>query len=477
MALGFAPYHGWPVIFISLPVLYLMLAASCSYRQAALRAFLFGYGYSMAGTWWIANALLVDGDKFAWMVPFSVLGLSAVMALWFGVLGILAYALRRRMGILLFAMLWVLVELARSVGIFGFPWNLLGYMSLASLPLGQGAALFGTYGLSALLAWAGLLPALYAVRLSRRKKIAHGLLVLACIGAVYGYGAARLGQPTTFTPTMLRLVQPNVPQSVKGSHEGQVIARDSLARLSTQRTQGTAPDVVIWPETSYPFTLREQDGNSLPPLSLVITGAVRAEGYPPHVKIWNSLVAMNGSGEVLETYDKHQLVPFGEFVPLRHLLPLEKITPGSLDFSRGSGPRTLTLSNLPPFSPLICYEGIFPSMAIDTAHRPAWLLNLTNDAWYGNSPGPYQHFDMVRMRAIEQGLPMVRVANSGISAVIDSYGRVVDSLPLNAQGILDVKLPAPVAGTLYAHYNELMLLLVLFCLIIFAKFRSPLDQI
>ncbi|MBX9726447.1 MAG: apolipoprotein N-acyltransferase [Rickettsiales bacterium] len=476
MALGFAPYHLWPVIFIGLPILYMLLARATNYRHAAFRAFMFGYGYSMAGTWWIGNALLVDADKFAWLLPFSILGLSAVMALWFGLFGALVYALRAHMNSVLFAVMWVLVEYARSVGIFGFPWNLLGYMSLASLPFAQGAALVGTYGLSLVLVLLGLVPVLWLNSATRRQKIIGTALPIFIVVALVTYGLARLSNPTEFTTITLRVVQPNVPQEVKGTREGQAIAMQSLGQFTVAMPKATPPDVTIWPETAYPFSIRGEHAHALPPVKLLLTGAVRAEGYTPHVKIWNSLVAMNGDGEVLATYDKHQLVPFGDFVPLRHVLPLDKITPGDLDFTRGSGPRTLTVGNLPPFSPLVCYEGIFPWMAIDQNHRPAWMLNVTNDAWYGDSQGPYQHFDMVRMRAIEQGLPMVRAANSGVSAVMDSYGRVVERMALNAQGFIDTALPAPQVATPYARIgmgNEFYLLIAfLFFIKIIGKMKQ-----
>lgn len=453
MALGFAPYDGWPVIFISLPLFYVVLTNSTSYIQAAWRGFYFGYGHAIAGTWWIANALLVDAEKFAWLFPISVLGLSAVMALWFVVFALLVHASRARMGVLLFAMLWVSVELARSVGMFGFPWNLLGYMSLASLPFAQGASLVGTYGMSVLLLIIGLLPVMWLGSASTRHKLLLTALCLSMGGGVYLYGTVRLQTPITYTQTLLRLVQPNIAQSLKGSHAGQQAAVEVLSRLSTQPAM-PMPDVTIWPETAYPFTMRIDAPQAMPAINTLITGAVRAEGGRENLTLWNSIVALAGDGSVLAHYDKHQLVPFGEFVPLRSVLPLDKITPGSIDFSRGEGAKTIRLAGLPPFSPLVCYEGIFPALAVDSQHRPEWLLNLTNDGWYGDTAGPYQHLAMVRMRAIEQGLPMVRAANSGISAVWDSDGRLVGGLSLNQAGVVDVYLPAAMGSTLYARIGE-----------------------
>jgi apolipoprotein N-acyltransferase len=458
VALGFAPFHYWPVLFISLPILYGLLIQSASRAQALWRGFAFGYGFFMAGTWWIGNALLVDAAKFGWMMPFSVLGLSAVMALWFLPLAYGVYCLRARMTPLLFTAVWVLVELARSVGIFGFPWNLVGYMSFASLEVAQLASLIGTYGLSLLLVWVALLPVYWLVT-SRRVTVMASIIAFALCAASYGYGHQRLQTPVQFTDTVIRIVQPNIPQEVKGTEAGRDIAIRSLDELTTLSPKGPQPDVIIWPETAYPFTVRAKSPLPLPKFKgLLISGAVRAEGTKPNVRIWNSMFVATAEGKILATYDKHQLVPFGEFVPLRSVLPLDKITPGDIDFSRGDGLRTVAIEGgVPPFSPQICYEGIFPWLAADAANRPKWMLNLTNDGWYGDSSGPYQHFEMVRMRAIEQGLPMVRVANSGISAVVDAYGGVRARLSLNQKAILQTILPRDIGETLYAKAGSFLI--------------------
>lgn len=476
VALGFAPFHYWPVLFISLPILYGLLVQSASRAQALWRGFAFGYGFFMAGTWWIGNALLVDAAKFGWMLPFSVLGLSAVMALWFLPLAYVVYRLRARMTPLLFAAVWVLVELARSVGIFGFPWNLVGYMSLASLEVAQLASLMGTYGLSLLLVWVALLP-VYWLATSRRAAIRVTIIACALCASSYGYGHHRLQTPVQFTDTLIRIVQPNIPQEVKGTEAGRDIAIQSLDELTRLSPKSPKPDIIIWPETAYPFTVRAGAPLPLPKFKgLLISGAVRAEGTKPNVKIWNSMFVANPEGKVLATYDKHQLVPFGEFVPLRSILPLEKITPGDIDFSRGDGPQTISVEGIPPFSPQICYEGIFPWLAVDSANRPQWMLNLTNDAWYGDSPGPYQHFEMVRMRAIEQGMPIVRVANSGISAIVDAYGGVQSSVSLNHKAMLQGALPSYIEKTLYADIGVFLIFAVGIIAFLTKIFRGFLDK-
>jgi apolipoprotein N-acyltransferase len=195
---------------------------------------------------------------------------------------------------------------------------------------------------------------------------------------------------------------------------------------------------------------REWIASVVPPGGLILTGGPRGEPPRPEplAQVWNSFYAIDDKGAIVATYDKSHLVPFGEYVPLRGILPISKITPGMMDFTSGPGPRTLELPGLPPVSVQICYEAIFPHQIVDEAHRPAWLLNVTNDAWYGFSSGPFQHFAITRTRAVEEGLPLVRAANNGISAVIDPYGRIVSRLGLDDIGVLDAPLPKPIGATL-----------------------------
>ena len=471
MALAFAPFDFWPVIFISLPVFFLLLDHAIAPRHAALRSLAFGYGYFMAGTWWIANAMLVDVAKFGWMIPFSVLGLSGALAVYFLLFGIAVHRLHsshRWVNLLRFAILWVVIEYARSVGPFGFPWNLAGYITLSALPAAQFASVIGTFGLSFMVILAGVLPISALLATSRKTSIASFLLPLLIVGGLYGYGIGRIPPTTTMTATTLRIVQPNIAQAMKSTPEGRAQSVKILGALSSTPNQ-TPVDVTVWPESAYPFALNSGRAPLIyPPSGLLITGALRTEGADADFRIYNSIAAIDAGGLVQASYDKAQLVPFGEFVPLRSVLPLEKITPGSLDFSRGNGPQTFTLSGVPAFSPLVCYEVVFPWLAADPRHRPAWLVNATNDGWYGDSPGPYQHFAMARMRAIEEGLPLVRAANSGISAVIDPYGRVTALLPLDVRGALNAILPAALAPSFYSRNGEPLTVLMLVLLFLFS---------
>jgi len=464
-ALAFAPYEYWFLLPVTLPVFYLLLEAAPARRHGWWRGFFFGYGYFMAGTYWIANALLVDAAQFGWLYPISIAGLSAVMALWFGVFGWLFWW--RRSGapfadLLRFIVLWVLVEYLRTLGIFGFPWNLLGYAAFASQAVVQLSSLVGTFGLSLLVLLLALLPVVWLRHgISEQARMVYTASSLIALIMAYGYGVARVPSEVALTETRLRVVQPNIPQNQKWTQAGRLESLKLHAQLSRMQSEaGVPPTILIWSETAMPFTVFDDSpwpsrlAELIPPRGMLLTGAVRADDRGSSLKLWNSMLAIDAAGTLRRSYDKHQLVPFGEFVPLRNLLPLQKITNGGSDFERGSGPQTLALDDLPPFSPLICYEVIFPWLAVDPHARPEWLLNVTNDAWYGDAPGPYQHYAMTRMRAIEQGLPIVRAANTGISAVIDPYGQPVRYLPLQTRGIIDQALPRPIAAPLYARFGE-----------------------
>lgn len=470
-ALAFAPTDCWWLLPITIPLFYLLLDSAAGRRHGLGRGFAFGYGFFMAGTWWIANALAVDVEKFGWMIPLSVGGLSAVMALWFALLGWLVWW--KRSGdaytdVLRFLILWVVVEYVRTLGMFGFPWNLLGYTALVSDRVSQLGALTGVYGLSFLVGACALLPVVWIKPgISERNRMIYSAVTLIALIIIYGYGMARTPSDIAYTDTRVRVVQGNIPQSLKWSPEGRLESIRIHGELSTMQTNGPTPEIIVWEETALPFTLYPNSvwpsrvSGMLPPRSTLITGAVRADDSGRDIKVWNSAVVISPDGQWSTSYDKHQLVPFGEFVPLRNVLPLEKITPGNTDFSRGKGPQTLRSGNIPPFSPLICYEIIFPWITLDKTDRPEWLVNVTNDAWYGDSPGPHQHFTMSRMRAIEQGLPLVRAANTGISAIIDPYGRPIRMLNLNERGIIDQALPKPLAATFYGQHGEAAVLIIL----------------
>ena len=287
------------------------------------------------------------------------------------------------------------------------------------------------------------------------------------------YGAERLAGSTSASVegVVLRLVQPNIPQTLKWDSS---LAESHLLkqmRMSASGDSARRITHVIWPETAVPFALERSPGlaaalaPAVPRGGLLITGILRVTQGADGPSWHNSMVALDGSGTVRASFDKFHLVPFGEYVPIRWIPGVSRIAPGETDFTPGPGPATVELPGLPPVSPLICYEVIFPGAVVEPGTRPAWLLNLTNDAWFGLSTGPHQHFASARLRAVEEGLPLVRVANSGISGVIDPYGRVLAKLDLGREGVLDAALPRALPPTPYARLGNavagIIMLLVL----------------
>lgn len=471
----FSPFDLWPLLFLLLPMFFNVLDAAYSARRAAWDGFFFGYGFFMAGTYWIAISLTVEADKFAWLIPFSVFGLSACFALYFVLLSWSYHKLKTKAlvaNIFLFAALWVCVEYLRSIGIFGFPWNLIGY-SVVPIPfLLRYASIAGIFGLSLLVMVMvmGALPWLQG-RCSQRYKRLYILSLLTGIAALLGYSSYDDTRIVTGErPLRIRIVQPNIPQSMKWEPgQVQTVLR-TLGGYTQIPSKAPLPDIVVWPETAVPFTLREYSewpervGAWLPEHALLVTGVVTdtVQGYS------NALVVIDHKGVIKGRYDKRQLVPFGEFVPLRHFLPIDKITAGAEDFIRGKEASPITVQRDSRFLPLICYESAFPWLASAEGEYPGWLLVVTNDAWFGNSPGPYQHFTMSRVRAVEQGVPVVRSANTGISAMIDANGQVIKKISLNKQGVIDVSLAKPKSHTIYIHVGERLngvLLLIIFLLV------------
>ena len=425
-----------------------------STRRAFWVGWWFGVGHFTTGLYWVSEAFLVDAERFAWMIPIALGGLGTGLALFTGLATAIAHALRARLAIatpFALALGWLAGEWLRGHVLTGFPWNLVASGWTVVPPLGGAGR--GAYGLGA-----APVAAASASGRPRGAAVAATLIAAAFVAGELRQSAV---DAESVPGVVLRLVQPDIPQSLKW--DPKLRESNLLGTIDLTATAGLERVThVIWAETATMFPiadnaeLRRALAKLAPPGGVLLTGAVRVEREPT-VRAWNSLHALAPDGEIVATYDKFHLVPFGEYVPLRHVLPLSKITPGDLDFSVGPGPRTLSVPGLPPFSPLICYEIIFPGAVVDARDRPAWILNVTNDGWFGMSAGPYQHFAAARLRAIEEGLPVVRVANGGISAVIDPYGRVLASLPLGVRGGLDHYLPRPLPPTLYARFGDLVL--------------------
>lgn len=460
-----APLHVLPGLVVAFAGLVWLLDGAGSRRRAFLDGWLFGVGYFAAGLYWVANAFLVEAARFAWMIPAVVLGLSCALALFIGMATLVAHRFWPSgiMRICLLAAAWAMFEWLRGWVLTGFPWNSVGTVWVAAPPVLQAAAWIGVYGLSMVTVYAAAaFGALAAPGRLRWPAAVSGVLLLAAFGAA---GAVRLAAAPdgTVPEVRLRIVQPNVDQRDKIRSDRRQAGLRRLALMSMENAGGGATHV-IWPEAAVRLSMLADPRNRplvravVPRSGLLVTGAVRVRRDPGGraTAAWNSVIAVDHDGGLAGIYDKHHLVPLGEYVPLRGILPLAKLTPGRIDFSAGPGPRTLDLQGLPPFSPLICYEVIFPGAVVASGERPRWLLNVTNDAWFGYSSGPYQHFAAARMRAVEEGLPLVRAANTGISAVVDAYGRVAHRLSLGERGVIDAPLPGPAAGqTLYARFGDI----------------------
>ena len=497
-SLAMAPFNAWPVLFATFPVAVWLIDGAGAGRlrgvpAAAMAGWWFGLGYFVPGLYWIGYAFLVDAPTFAWLLPFAILGLPAYLAL-FTALGFTLARLiwtRDASRVIALAASLTLSEWLRGHALTGFPWNAFGYALTEPLALAQTASLIGLWGLTFLAVAIFASPAALIDGSSRGRKPwlapVMALVLLATMGA---FGAVRLSlQPTVMVANVkLRIMQPNLQQDVRFNYAAKAEVMQKYLTLSDrasgpQSTGVRDVNVLIWPESAFPFFLtREADAMAqiadlLPKGTVLITGSVRAPDVPPGTKItraYNSIYVIGHDGSVLSVYDKLHLVPFGEFLPFQDwmekigLVQLTKVQGG---FIPGSRRRTMEIPNAPRALPLICYEAIFPGDVAERNDRPGWIVNLTNDGWFGISTGPYQHLQQARLRAIEQGLPLVRAANTGISAVIDPLGRFVARLGLGLEGVLDSGLPAAMPPTIYARAGDIPVAIMIASALIFVTRR------
>ena len=489
--LAMPPFYFWPLLVLAFPVLVWALDG-VSGRRAFATGWLFGLGYFTVCFYWIGIAFLVDAATYLWMMPFMVGGLAGGMALYWG-LAALGTVIVRQQGlarIISLAIFLAIAEWLRGHLLTGFPWTAPGLAVTGMGSLVQAASLIGMTGLTLFIVLWSALPALWGYASQPRRQIIGAGLLLAFLPALWLWGAYRLstddGKP--LDGVKLRIVQPNIAQDDKWRGENARAIFDRLKRLSSEPTsempRGIADaSVVIWPESSVSFFIDEnQQGLSeladmLPEGTALVMGALRRDGED---HVYNSVLGLDSEANIVARYDKWRLVPGGEFLPFESILePLgfRKVVtvPGS--FTAGPGPRNIALPGLLPAAVLICYEAIFPHDLIDPALRPSWIINVTNDGWFGRSSGPYQHLAQARLRTIEQGLPMVRAANTGVSAIIDAYGRIDASLDLGNEGVLDGRLPRALPPTVYARLGDWMFagLILLLCMtgIVVRQFNRP----
>ena len=481
-ALAMAPFNAWPVLFLTFPVMVWLIDGAGAGRwrgvpAAAMAGWWFGLGYFVPGLYWIGYAFLVDAPTFAWLLPFAVLGLPAYLSL-FTALG---FALARLIWaanasrVIALATSLTVSEWLRGQMLSGFPWNAFGYALTEPLALAQTASLIGLWGLTFLSVAIFASPATLIDGRSRgRKPWIAPVMALALLVAMGIFGGVRLSlQPTAVVEKVkLRIMQPNLQQDVKFNYAAKAEVMQKYLALSDrasgpQSTGVRDASILIWPESAFPFFLtREADAMAqiaelLPKGTILITGSVRAPDVPPGTRItraYNSIYVIDHDGSVLSAYDKVHLVPFGEYLPFQdwmEKLGFVQLTKVQGGFIAGARRRPMEVPGAPRMLPLICYEAIFPGDIASHDERAGWMINLTNDGWFGNSTGPYQHLQQARVRAIEQGLPMVRAANTGISAVIDPAGRIVARLGLGVEGVLDANLPAAIAPTIYARLGDM----------------------
>jgi apolipoprotein N-acyltransferase len=492
-ALAMAPFHAWPLLFATFPALVWLIDGAGAGRigrwfSAAVTGWWFGFGYFLAGLYWVGIAFLVDAKTFGWLMPFAVIGLPAGLALFMALGTALASLVwtRGAARILALAAALTIAEWLRGTVLTGFPWNTLGYALTWPLPLAQTAAVIGLWGLTFLAVAIFASPATLADEHAdtRRPRLAPALALVALV-AMAGFGSFRLATaPSGFVEGVrLRIMQPNLPQDAKFSYGAKQQVMDRYLSLSARRTGPQDAGLerithLIWPESAFPFLLaREPDAlaqiaDLLPRNTVLITGAARAAqqaaGAP--LQAHNSIYAIDHDGSILATYDKLHLVPFGEFLPFQRTLErigLMQLTKVSGGFTPGDRRRPFRIAGAPPAAPLICYEIIFPGDVMQRGENADWMLNVTNDGWFGRSTGPYQHFQHARIRAVEEGLPLVRAANTGISAVVDPFGRIVDSLPLGAAGVMDAGLPQRLETTPFRRFGHWPALIVVFGSILF----------
>lgn len=487
--LALAPLHLWPVMFATLPVLVWLLDGIADrarkplqrIRASAVLGWWFGFGYFFASLYWIGFAFFVQADKFAWMSPMGILIMPAGLALFFA-LGLAAASLAWRPGparIATLALSLFAVEWLRGNVLTGFPWNAIGYTLAAPDVLMQAGALVGVHGLSFFAVLIFAAPATLADRATRALRIVMPALSALLLIGMVAWGWWRLSQPLPpeVAGPKLRIVQASIPQAEKWKPEARewIFARYLDLSRRGQLLEAAGITHLIWPEAALPFVYlfddqiaedsqRQAFDRLLPPGTALITGANRAEtlhnseGERVISAVYNSLLALDERGAVTATADKAHLVPFGEYLPFQETLEalgIRQLTNLPGGFAAGDGIGNLSLAGLPPFTPLICYEIIFPG-AVTPEERPSWLLNLTDDSWFGETAGPYQHLHQARLRAVEEGLPVIRAANTGISAVIGPRGELRESLALGEMGALDTPLPGALAAPVYAQAGALI---------------------
>lgn len=483
MGLGMAPYDLWYLAFAGVVVAFWLFRAAPRGIYAAGTGWGLGLGYFGFSLGWIVEPFLVDAQATGWMAPFALFGMAAGLALFWGLAFWMAAHARTRLRLALI-LAWTGAELARAFVFTGFPWALVSYLWLPVAPI-QLVSLLGPHGLN--LATFGM-AALFAAAVPRDGlRLLPAVLGTTALISLFIVGASR-NAPIDDDPErpVVRLIQPNAAQHEKWDPRLiPTFFQRQIEFTAAPATPGLGdPDLIVWPETSV-ANLLHRAGTELGQIShaagaaSVIAGIQRFQDG----NFYNSLVHLGADGALRHVYDKHHLVPFGEYMPAEdffkrwNLLGLASRAEGG--YSAGPGPETLDLGKIGRAVPLICYEAVFPQDVRGAPGRADFLLQITNDAWFGQWSGPYQHLAQARIRAIEMGLPMLRAANTGVSAVIDPSGRILAELGLGQAGFVDARLPKALPETIYAKYGDLPVvgLLILSILGLIASITfTPVDR-
>ncbi len=453
--LAMPPFGLWPVMLAAVAVLYILHSRSIRPLHSGVLGWAYGFGYFVFGLYWIGNALLVDGNEFSWAWPLAVAGLPVVLAFYPAAA---LYAAKRFFSgqvlstLLAFSAILSLSEWLRGNLFTGFPWNLSAYAWKDALPIVQIVSVGGVYFLSFLTVFWGASIGFVLLRdAGRAARLVVFIISMASLAATFGFGAARLAgaDRQQVSGLNVQIVQPSIPQAEKWQQEKIWDHFNTLVAMSYPQDNSDGDEAVtfiVWPETAISMTmLNVPEARSLLETALsahlgpayLLTGALRIEpgesGEPDYA---NSLVILDKNLEIAGYYDKAHLVPFGEYIPFRKLVPFGPVASFS-DMIAGSGPKRLTVGEGYSISPIVCYEVIFPGKITSRSNSdilPHIIVNVTNDAWYGDSTGPQQHFNMALFRAVEEGVSVIRAANNGISGIIDPYGMVITRIPLNHRG-------------------------------------------
>jgi apolipoprotein N-acyltransferase len=482
---GQAPFHLWPLTLAMLTAFVWQLDGAAAMKRPKLagfwRGWCLGFGYFLAGLWWVSSAFLVDADRYAALIPLAVTTLPAGLALFWGAIGALAVWLWRRDGrrVLLLATVFFAVEFLRGHVLTGFPWNLAGQVWPAGGAISQAASVVGVYGLTLATLFAFMAPAALLAPSKRiTTSVTPTLIVLPAFVMLFAVGHARLAAASTeLAPDVhLRIVQADIDQAEKWRPENLEAVRDHYLRLSSQTGVETRTHIV-WAESALPIRYANvdltKDAETLGAIARVLgdgrvllTGYIRTDVRDGRAHYFNAfgVFAVEGGNTLLRSYyDKVKLVPFGEYTPFLRLA--RRIAPDALvSFSDGYTPGVaaapVTAPGAPPLSPQICYEVVFPRFTPRGSERPGWIVNVTNDSWYKGTPGPFQLYNQARYRAIEEGLPLARAASGGISALVDPFGRSIAALPAEADDVIDADLPAALRPPLYALWGDVPILIL-----------------